>query len=217
MAERARDRSRAPSSTPSREIGDGRRHRSVLRHRRRRDASATAAAWNRTSSIQGPTEIGPDNVDLADGLDRRPAAGSQVRRRADPLVIGARQPHPRVRHAEPRHRRRRRRDPRSATTTCSWPTPTSRTTARSATGRSSPTPPRWPVTSRSATTPRSAPSAACTSSAASRDHAFIGGYSVVTQDALPWVTDRRQPGQELRAERRRAQAQRLSAGDDRRR
>ena len=56
---------------------------------------------------------------------------------------------------------------RSATITCSWPTPTSPTTATSGTTASSATPPRSPATSRSRTTPPSAPVRPCTSSAGS--------------------------------------------------
>ena len=40
---------------------------------------------------------------------------------------------------------------------------------------------------RSRTSPTSARSPACTSSAASASYAFIGGYSVVTKDALPFA------------------------------
>ena len=47
--------------------------------------------------------------------------------------------------------------------------------------------PRSAATSPSRTTRRSARSPACTSSAASGKHAFIGGFSVITKDALPFA------------------------------
>ena len=48
-------------------------------------------------------------------------------------------------------------------------------------------------------------------------HAFIGGYSVVTKDALPFArTVGSRPGADLRPEHHRADAPRLLAGRDRR-
>ena len=149
-------------------------------------SAATAASARRRSSTASPT-IGDGNEIFPFDVDRPDPAGPEVRRRADPAGHRRPQRDPRVRDDPSRHRRRRRASPRSATTTCSWPTRTSRTTAMSATTRSSATPRRSAGTSPSRTTRRSARSPACTSSAASGKHAFIGGYSVVTKDALPFA------------------------------
>ena len=46
-------------------------------------------------------------------------------------------------------------------------------------------------------------------------HAFIGGYSVVTKDALPFRENRRQPRADLRHQHHRPEPPRLLAGHDR--
>ena len=125
--------------------------------------------------------------DLSDGVDRAGAAGSQVPRRADAAHDRPAQHLPRVRHHQPRHRGRRRRDARSATTTCSWPTCTWRTTATSAATPSS------ARTRRSAATCSVEDFANISAGSAVHQfcrvgrHAFVGGYSVVTKDALPFA------------------------------
>ena len=121
------------------------------------------------------------------GLDRPAAAGPQVRAASRPGSSSARRtcsasssPSTAAPWAAAASRP-------SATATSSWPTPTSRTTATSATTRSSATRPRSAATSPCRTARRSARSRRCTSSAAIGRHAFIGGYSVVTKDALPYA------------------------------
>ena len=96
-------------------------------------------------------------------LDRRGQPGQEVPGRAHAPRDRRPQHHPRILLAQPRHRAGRGRDAPWATTTGSWPTATSRTTARWATTRSSPTTPRSPATSTIG------------------DHTVLGGFTGVHQ------------------------------------
>ena len=94
---------------------------------------------------------------------------------------------PRVRHHPPRHARAAAASRRSAIATCSWPTCTSRTTATSATTRSSATWRRSAATSTVEDFANISAGSGVHQFCRVGRHAFIGGYSVVTKDALPYA------------------------------
>ena len=100
---------------------------------------------------RGPHDDRPRQPHLPVLLDRRGAAGQEVRRRATPRSRSATATRSASSAPSTSARRRTPASPASATTTGSWPTCTSRTTARSATRPSSPTTRRWPAMCTSAT------------------------------------------------------------------
>ena len=198
-------------------VGDGgsrrRRHRSVgvaglIHPTAHIDAGARLGSGVRVGAgaVVGPdveigddTEIGagspgprpdaarPREPRLPARLRRLRSAGPQVQGREERADRRRPQHHPRVRHAQPRHRLRAAAPPASATTICSWPTATSATTRRWGAARCSPTAPRWRGTSRWTTTPPSAPLSAVHQFCRVGRHAYIGGFSVITLDALPFA------------------------------
>ena len=139
------------------------------------------------AQVHGPARIGRENriyPQACIGFDPQ-----DLKFQGEEVCAGDRrpQPVPRVLHRSTAARPRGAASPASAATTCSWPTPTSPTTARWGAARSSPTTRRSPATSRCTTTPRSAPSPPCTSSAGSAATPTSAATPSSIMDALPFV------------------------------
>ena len=131
-------------------LGAGRARRALLRGRARRCALGAGTVVDSHVVIDGDTRVGRAATTSIPFSSVGPGpAGPEVPRRAHAPRDRRPQHLPRVRDRAPRAPRAGAASPASAPTTCSWPTPTSPTTARWAATRSSPTAPPWPATWRS--------------------------------------------------------------------
>ena len=164
-----------------------RRHRPLLRHRRRRSRSAPRTRLMAHVYVEGPTWIGEDNLfypllQRRRRLRRTSSTTASAPRRASATATGSASSSPSTAAPQAGGLLTRIGDDNLLR-------PTSHVAHDCHVGNHTVLSQR-----RHARRPRghrglgrqSAPSPACTSSAASARHAMIGGYSVITQDVLPF-------------------------------